>query len=69
MLRRRIADVSSPHIYGDCSYHGASGQHLPLWFRPTNMRQPRTQTKLMRVKAMMFPATLGFCIEQYFLSM
>lgn len=69
MLRRRIADVSFLHVYGNCSYHGVVGHHLPLWSRPTNMRQPKTQTKLMLVKKMMFLAILEFRIEQHFLSM
>ena len=69
MLKRRIADVSPPHVHGDCSYQGAYGRHLPLWSRPTNMRQPSWQTKFMRIKPMMLHVNSGFCMEQYFMSM
>ena len=57
------------HVYGDCNFHGAFGHYLPLWSRPTNIRQPKTPTKFLCVRAMMFHATLGFCIEQYIMSM
>ena len=58
MLRRRIADVSPPHVHGDCSYRGTYGRHLPLWSRSTNMRQPGSQTKFLRVKANVVPSHL-----------
>ena len=58
ILRRWIADVSPPHVHGDCSYQGAYSRHLPLWSRPTNMRQARSQTKLMHVKANVVPSHL-----------
>ena len=51
-------DVSPPHVNGDCNYHGAYGRHLPLWSRPTNTRQPRSQTKLLHVKANVVPSHL-----------
>lgn len=68
LLRRSIEDVNLPHVYGNSSYRGASCHCLPLWPKPTNIRQSRTQTKLMHVKEMSFPATLWFCKKQHFLS-
>jgi hypothetical protein len=58
MLRRRIADVNPLHVHGDCSYRGAYNHHLPLWYRPTNMRQAGSQTKLLHVKANVVPSHL-----------
>ena len=64
MLRMRIADVSPLHGHGVCNYLGVYGQHLPLWSRPINTGQTRSQTKLLRVQ-MLFPLTLGSHMEQY----
>ena len=57
MSKRRIADASPPHVHGDCSYRpGVCGRHLPLWSGPTNMRQPGSQSKLLRVKTNVVPS-------------
>ena len=58
MLRRRIADVNPPHVHGNYNYRGAYGCHLPLWSRPTNMKQPLSQTRLLHVKANLVPSHL-----------
>ena len=66
VLRRWIADVSPPHVQGDCGCLVYDGRHHPLWPRPKNMMQTCPQTKLLRAKPQMLlpPTVLGHCVEQ-----
>ena len=56
MLRRWIADVSPPHVHGDCSYQEAYSHHLPLWSTPTSMRHARSQINIQCVKTNVVPS-------------